>query len=202
MDFNQVQISRPQFQDLKKGLHTSHLYAEVVLIDKSPEGPKPRLFQLKKDQLTPFQSMDVLRQEFITLPHPAFILMGEVRDIDTSKKTIIMSNDNIVTYKFLIIVSGLDQTVELTTILHTLKDALMLEAMNVKEKIPMARNPYTRFGLASKKQGHSFSVPSQAIAPQFKYIEQIVQPKIVDTDPQTLLFNLNASSKKLCTLQM
>jgi NADH dehydrogenase FAD-containing subunit len=200
MEFSRVQVSRPSFQDFKKGLDSQHLFAEVVLLDKSTDGAYPQLYQLSKDHLTPFENLEILRQNFISLPHPAFILVGEIIKIDMAKKTIVLTNDNVVTYKFLILVVEHGQRTEISTVLHALKDALILESLDLKSKISQSNSSKTRVHTTpdEKKQlVHSFRLGDSNYQP----IEEIAKHKLPDSHFSHNLHHLQTSSKP-CFLQM
>ena len=198
MDFSRVQVNRLDFRDFRQGLTSQHLFAEVVLLDKSTDGAYPQLYQLCKDRLTPFENLDILRQNFISLPHPAFILVGEIVKIDMAKKTIVLANDNIVTYKFLILVVGHGQRSEASTVLHALKDALILESLNFKSKISKSNSSDTRLHKSSERQSpHSFRLCDSNYHP----IEKIAKHKLPDSHSFPGSPHLQTSSK-LCFLQM
>lgn len=205
MDFTRVEISRSEFKDLKSKLLTQHLYVEVVMVDQDSEGGNPMLYQLNKDKLSPYESMDFLRQEFIDLPHPAFSLLGNIVDINMNQKSIRLNCGNGVTYKYMILVAGVDQKDETGTVLLTLKEALMMDALNVKEKILKPRHLISFSGKhpsKNKSQLHSFCVPkSHALLPH-KSLEKFACDKISDSTYSQPFFKISPSQKKLCFLQM
>lgn len=197
-------ISRTEFKDLKHGLQTQHLYIEVVMVDQSPDHGKNVLYQLNKDCLSDFEDMDFLRREFIALPHPAFTLLGQILEFNFSKKTIHLSDGNCVIYKHMILVAGVNQKDEEGTVLQTLKEALMLEALNIREKILKPRYSYR---LSHKEHGknpspcHSFCVPKTMPLLQ-RNLEKIACDKIHHTSTSQLGYLQPGSQKKLCFLQM
>lgn len=203
MDISKMHINRPDFKDLKPGINTHHHYAEVVLIEKSPQGSKPVLYQLKKDQISSFHNLDILRHEFIQLPHPAFLLLGEILDVNMNKKTIVMTNNNLVTYKYMLLVANIEHDEETHVALHTLKDALLMDAMDIRMKIPAGAPSHSRMAVSGQKKmkAPQFSVPAPSITKNYKYIENVVQKQMPET-PRQVSQHLNTSIKKLCFLQM
>lgn len=204
MDLSRLHINRPDFKELKPGINTQHIYAEVVLIERSPQGSKPLLYMLKKDQISSFHDLDILRHEFIKLPHPAFLQLGYVLEVNMNNKTIVMENNNMVTYKFLLLVASIAHEAETNVALHTLKDALLLDAIDIKNKMNSTPEPVSqsRFNAPQpkKKQAHhNFTVPEPSISRNYKYIENVVQHNMPDSnqsDPSH-----HTSIKKLCFLQ-
>ena len=93
------------------------------------------LYQLKSAPLTPFESLDKLRGEFTPLDRDSFIQVGQILSIDATKKLVYLANQDTVSYKFMIIVSSQHHRGELSTVLPTLKDALVFDALNVKGRI-------------------------------------------------------------------
>jgi hypothetical protein len=206
MDLSRVHINRPDFKELKPGINTQHIFAEVVLIERSPQGSKPMLYMLKTDQISSFHDLDILRHEFIKLPHPAFLQLGHVLEVNMNKKTILMDNHNLVTYKFLLLVASIEHTSETNIALHTLKDALLLDAIDIKNKMATTPEPtpHSRFHIPQhkKKQApHNFTVPEPSLSRNYKYIEDVVHHSMPDSNQTGLSHNLNTSIKKLCFLQ-
>ncbi len=204
MDFT-TGINRSEFKDPKEGIHThtQRFYVEVVMLDQNPNGSKPVLYQLNSDNLTSFEDLDFLRQEFISLPHPAFTLLGEILEINMARKSIILEDGRGVTYKYLILVAGMDQKDEEGTVLHTLKDALMIDVLNVREIIQEPGMISSPFGKpAGSKIGHSFCVPAPHALHLRKHLEKIVSDKIHDASQSDPFSTLSPSQKKLCFLQM
>ena len=62
-------------------------------------------------------------------------MIGEALQVDPEKKLIVLTDDNLVTYKYLIVVASPCHAGEFNAFLPTLKDVLLLEAMNAKAKI-------------------------------------------------------------------
>jgi hypothetical protein len=205
MDVSRLQITRPDFKDLKQGLNSQHLFAEVVLVEKSPNGSKPMLYQFVKGQAASFDDLYILRQKFIKLPHPAFLPLGTILEINMARKVIFMNNNNVVTYKCLLIIASLEHEFQGTTVFQALKDAFLLDAINVKDKMSIESLPPSKFTVNPYKKNHiahTFNVPNASISRHCRSIAKLVQNKITDPSPHTLNHNLNNSINKLCFLQM
>lgn len=195
MDLCKVHVNATDFRDSQQGLHSRHLFAEVALIEKRPNGAKPLLYQLKKDCFCPLEDAEILRQEFIQLPHPAFLEVGYVIEVNMNKKTILLDDSLLVTYKFLLVVTSIDHYEETSVALHTLKEALLLDVANAKNKILQEHQTAPKLGVPP----HNFSVPEPSISKNYKYIEDLVQQKMNDnTSPSE---GFEPSIKKLCFLQ-
>jgi hypothetical protein len=204
MDYTRYEINRMEFKDIQNGFKTQHLYIEVVMVDQSPENGKSVLYQLNKDRLTPYDTVDFLRQEFISLPHPAFTLLGHIEEIHFSKKSIRLHDGNSVIYKYMILVAGVNQKEEEGTLLQTLKDALMLDAINVKDKILKPTHSYFLSGKHNSKHrapSHSFCVPKTMPLLQ-RNMDKIACDKFSDTTYSQPSFGRPSTQKKLCFLQM
>jgi hypothetical protein len=88
----------------------------------------------------------------------------------------------------------------MTSVLQTLKDALMLYAIGVKDKMNVHATPYSRSAGSRKSKGKIFTAPSTKTT---KHIEQVVQPKINESDTNPTINHIsNGSASKLCHLQM
>lgn len=203
MNCQSVEINRSEFKDLKHTQLNQHFYVEVAMIDQNPTGSMPVLYQLNNERFS--EDLDFLRQEFISLPHPAFTLLGEVKEIHMSKKSLTLRNGQSVTYKYLILVAGVDQKDEEATVLHTLKDALMIDVLNVKDKIQEPRQISSFLGKLAgkhKKSNHSFCVPSPHAPHLKRNIEKFACDRINETEQIDPFVSLTPSQKKLCFLQM
>lgn len=135
MDFPQFHINRPEFKEFRRPTLSQHAHVEVVLVDRSQSGGFPQVFQLNDQNIASMDQLDRLRQEIANLHHDAFQFLGEALQIDHDKKVITLTDDNILTYHYLIVVANAYQTREFNAFLPTLKDVLLLEALNVKSKI-------------------------------------------------------------------
>jgi len=133
MEFeNKAFIIGVNLRDLENPRSAPHIFADVVLIDKSNNVLQPLLYQLKKEgSHTENDLKDFRRNGYMTLDQNAFAMMGEVIKIDRKKKLIHLQNEGSVSYKHLILASGLQQTSlgsvhdeELAAGFHALTEAL------------------------------------------------------------------------------
>ena len=188
MEFSNLYVPRSEFKDYRKGLSTQHSYADVVIIDRSPTGAKNQVYQLKSDIFN-YDNLSQIRFEFQRLNRDAFIAMGDLLEMKTSDKTILLTNGDTVTYKYLILFNGNEQPIELETSLHALKDALLIEAINVKEKLNKAPvSPYIAPYFAAKSDSQPNSV------------EKVAQPCMQQQGENNI--DLGANARSLCQVQI
>jgi hypothetical protein len=88
MEYIKTAIIGVNFQDLQKSANSVHLFAEVVLLDKTQESLQPVLYQLKKEALYGTDDLATIPKEFATMQRDAFYMIGEVVEIDKRKKMI------------------------------------------------------------------------------------------------------------------
>ena len=92
--------------DHKLPTSPQHFFAEVVLMDKTNEAVTPLLYQLKKEALYGNDDLATLPRDVVTMQSDAFMMIGEVVEIDKKKKMITLSNNNTVSYNHLIVAVG------------------------------------------------------------------------------------------------
>ncbi len=189
MNFNNTLIISTELKELKFKNASQHFFAEVVLIDRTPPGVDPQLYQVKKDQFPEEDNVSALKHGILTLQDDPFIMMGEVDTLDRKQRQISLKNGNVVTYKYLIINSGSRQDCEFATALQTLFHALLLS-----KKIPN-----TIAHLQSKAEETNLkthTLLSQTISPEI--IEKIVRKKLSENDllsPANLLDTIKQFSE-------
>lgn len=138
MEIPKVVIIGVDFKDLKKGATSQHLFAEVVLIDKTQQSLQPLLYQYTHDDQIQDPYLLLSKTDFSALDTKSFMMLGEVVSIDKRNKCIILSNDNTVSYNYLIIASGAKHGnlgSELTEEFAPGLQAL-IEALKIKKEIP------------------------------------------------------------------
>lgn len=118
---------------------SQHVYLDVVLMDRSQHGVFPHVFQLNNENVSSLDQLDQLRQKIASFHQDAFTFLGEALQVDSDKKLITLTDDNIITYKYLIVVSTPCRAGELNAFLPTLKDVLLLETLNVHAKLAQSR---------------------------------------------------------------
>ena len=144
---NRSVIIGVNIRDIENPLSAKHLFVDVVLIDKSHEILHPLLYQLKNDALRANQDLEQLRRNgYVSLDHNSFAMVGEVLGIDKKKKQIYLKNNDTVSYKHLILATGLKQThmgsvhdEELSVGFHTLSEALRINknTEHLRQSIPL-----------------------------------------------------------------
>lgn len=184
--------SRVEFKDPQKGFRNLHSHADVVLIDKS-SGAIPQVYQLKSDFISSSCNPYMIRQEFEVLKRDAFIMIGNLVEIDSTYKSIHLTDNNVVTYKHLIVFSGQDSSTELSTVLHALRDALLMEASNIKNIILKETS-----SLHPLPTDHSFSVS----APDATNLDKVVQPMMSMQNPDAYAPAISSSAKSLCQVKL
>ena len=135
MDFPQFNIARTELKDLRRPALSQHVHLDVVLIDRSQQGVFPHVFQLNNENVSNLDQLDLLRQKIASFHLDAFTYLGEALQVDTDKKMITLTDDNMITYKYLIVVSSPCHARELNAFLPTLKDVLLLETLNIQAKL-------------------------------------------------------------------
>ncbi len=198
MDFSQVFIPRAEFRDFRKGLASQHCHSEVVIIDRSPTGAAHQVYQLKAEYMNFCDNLSYLRQEFQRLDHDAFIVMGELQEVAMAKKVIVLTNGNVITYKYLILFNGNEQPIELETALHALKDALLIDAINIKDKLKVALSPYTPFGISMPNETPSHTYSSNQDS---NSIDKVAQP-LMQQQGDSLSIDIGANARSLCQVQI
>lgn len=145
-------------QDKFKPYDNTHLYAEVVLLDKTFSSNHPLLYQLHLDALG---IEDPLFNSYATshsLQQHVELISGEISQIDKQKKVIILSDMSTVRYKYLIVMNGaiqdalsdIEKDEALAAGLSTLQDALKI------------KQHFNRLPSHSAKEG---KLPSNGILP-------------------------------------
>lgn len=192
MDMGKVVIARPEFKDLQKGPVRLHFFSEVLLVDKSSGNTRPLVFQLKDGLHPSLENIERL-QNFSGRFEDAFIFAGELMEIETEKKIVRLTNDLVYSYGRLITATTHMSSLEISTLLHALKNALLLETLRIHQKMSgedlLKENP------------HSFSIQKPPELPN-NDIEKIVQPCMDSNAQSHECPDISSSSKTLCQVQL
>lgn len=179
MDIPQFQIARPEFKELRRPKLNQHAHVEVALIDRSQSG-FPHVFQLNNLEAANLNQLERLRLEISNLHHDAFHFLGELFEIDTDKKVITLTDDNLLTYKYLIVASGTSNADEFQAFLPTLKDVLLLESLNAKAKIAQSKikRAPSPFEMAKRQafKAKEEPIPSEKVGPLVKNLPNVDAP--------------------------
>ncbi len=124
------------YKQNQQGSGSSHIYSEIVLLDKSLSPTHPLLYQLHVDALAIANSPFFCTSGPPSLQRHAELITGEVSSIDRLKKEIVLSDMSTVRYKYLIVINGElngayyshDKDVALAAALATLQDALKIQS--------------------------------------------------------------------------
>lgn len=142
MEFiNRAVIIGVNQRDLENPTTSPHIYAEVLLIDKSNEILHPLLYQLHSDALSHKDGSSAYYQPGIMpIEDNAFAMIGEVLSIDKTKKLVYLTKNMTVSYKHLIVASGLKQSVLGSSHDDKLSAGVnaLVEALRVRRNIPEA----------------------------------------------------------------
>ena len=192
MDLSKVYIIGAEFKDLNSTRSTQHFYAEVILIDRSLPEAKPTLYQLTPEPNLQ-EDLKAIKQGIITLSEDAFVTVGEVKQINKATKTIILTNGNTVTYKYLILANRNPNTSlkqdEFLSSLNTLFYALLLSKTL----------PTINTNLEAKDKNSTFAY-TDTVKTQ-KSIEKIVNTNLANDDicPST---SSHTPHQKICEIQV
>ena len=118
-------------KDFYKQSRSTHMFVEIVILDKTTTPLEPCLYQLNDPKN-------------INRDYLAFTRLGSVLAIDTQKKVVTLEDDNIVTYHHLIIATGPQSSwmtpapdKEFAAGIH-----FLMEALRLQERKPTAlENP-------------------------------------------------------------
>ena len=188
MELSQAFVPRAEFKDYRKMPTNQHFHADVVIIDRSTTGAAHQVYQLKAEYLNFYEDLLLLRQEFTRLNRDAFIVLGDLLKIEMSKKVIALTNNNIISYKYLLLFNGIEQPIELETALHTLKDALLIEATKIKDRLNLEP--------ALHATAHTYSIPLKATN-----IGKVAQP-CMNQSADAMMIDLGATARSLCQVQI
>ncbi len=191
MDLPNVYVARLEFKDYQKGLNSQHFHVDVALVDRSTD--RIVVYQLKSELSSLFAAF---RNHF-DLNDSAFQEVGELLDIDENKKIIRLKDKNILSYKHLIVFTSNDFSRALSKALATLKDALILDSLNI-QKIFSAPQPeeisQKNFMLCRKTTSHTFSQFGQSNGSPIK---NVIPTEMISQKPQAFTIHLSVSNKAL-----
>ncbi len=208
MDFiNQSIIVGINLRDLEFPKTSHHIQAEIVLIDKSSDVLQPLLYQLKTDVLNNELDTPVINNPgFLTLEKNSFLMMGEVLEINKTKKQIYLKNEDTVSYKHLIIASGLKQTASCTIHNDELASGLhaLIEALRVRKNSSKALQfpDINRFDFQKNKNPYSAKIGQKQFERAID-LNKIIKESITVSTSTNLLDNIIGSmEKRLYELQL
>lgn len=174
------------------------LFAKVVFLDKSNASVKPRLYQLKDSALSNTPP-DLLKSTAFSFSHDAFILLGEVENLDKSKKRVELSDKTFVSYTHLVTVSGSKMETsfydpEFSAGLQTLVDALRVK--------PIIPNPYQPNPPKVKTKNTAPRASKESKESNDSQIESLVHPYILEATDRAIGSTLASLNKRLYEVQI
>jgi len=106
MDFSyeQMKSQRVDLGSYRRESEPQHLHANVVVIDYSPDGRWKNAYQFHHDRDYSDAELAAIAAHIHTLPHDAFLILGEVKEINKQSKTVMLQNGDLVYYRHLITV--------------------------------------------------------------------------------------------------
>ncbi len=188
MDFPQFQIARPEFKDFRRPNYSQHAHVEVALIDRSQHGVFHHVFQLNNSAIINIDQIDRLKQEIANLDRDAFTFIGEAIQVDMDKKMILLSGNNTITFRYLIVVSSPFHAGEFNAFLTALKDSLLLEALNARAKI----------GESKKQTQQGFSAIEDSSPNK---VSPVVQKRMAQVDLPDASANHAVNPKHICQVK-
>lgn len=195
MEFSNFQISRPEFKELRRPTFSQHVYVDVVLLDGSPLSSQRDVFQLNTEFLSHIDHLDRLKQEIAHLHRDSFTFLGEAIEINADKKTIFLGDGNLVTYKYLIMVASSCREGDFNAFLQTLKNVMLLEALNARAKIMGSKT-----GTLEKTSNPNYSIPSAASSSN-KLLPSLAQKRIAEGGVHRSHRSQSVFPKRLCQVK-
>jgi len=198
MDFIKATIVGVNFQDLQNAPSSQHIFAEVILIDRTHQGEDPLLYQLSDDTLPNEEELaNIHTNGFIPINNHAFSIIGTVDSIDKEKKQIRFKNEIVrqkntvimhtVSYNHLIVAAGSEQDEkEFSNALQAL-----MEALKLRKHVPKAQELYDSPYTPQKDSKHSWSQADP------DNIDKIVKDTMPKSDAAQRLIDLASLYKRL-----
>ena len=174
----------------------THLVADIILIDKTNNALHPTIYQLKDTVVPSNHQILYWKSGAINIPQEAFVLIGEAVTIDKKKKQILLTNNNVISYKYLIITSGSERIFSFRNERFTAALQALIDALRIKPKIPSS---FAKHSLLQTKLRLPSSLPQQfSTTVKSVAIESVAQPQICQALNHKLLGpDLHTISKRL-----
>lgn len=191
-------IFKSEFNSYRRQSGTNTGFSDVLLIDRSQTDCNPKVFHLKWDPLTFIQNLEVLGEEFAHLKKEELLYLGEMLKINTLKRIVYLADDQPISYKYLVVVTGKSPIVQLSGALQTLKDALLIDAVNVKAKIQqtLTLNVTKKNRFATGKQSLAIFHDQEATL-----IAKVARHHL-PAQAEGILLDLSISPQTLCQIKM
>lgn len=193
MEMGKVVITHPEFKDLQNEPLLLHLFSEVILLDKSNSNTRPLIFQLRDELRPSLANFDQL-QNFSGRFEDAFVYAGEMLELHIEKKSVTLTNGITYSYGRLITATSDRTSLEIQTLLHTLKNALLLETLCVQQIMPTEESAHI-------ETTHSYTIQPPS-SDHTDDIDKVVQPCIDSNGAPHSSPDIPSSSKTLCQVQL
>lgn len=200
MGMGKVATMRPEFRDPQQGPRQLHLFSEVILLDKSNSNTRPLIFQLR-DELSPSLANFDRLQNFTGCFEDAFVFAGDMLEIHMEKKTVTLTNGTTYSYGRLITATTDRDSLEISTLLHALKNALLLETLRIEQIMPTDEPGAIRSTQFKKDTTHSYTL-KMPVDENRDEIEKIVHPCIDSNGAPHSSPDIPSSNKTLCQVQL
>lgn len=202
MELNEQQfIIDLHLRDFQNPASSQHFFVNVVLIDKSNDILPPVLYLLHSDVLGEGnESLELFRPQLVSFQDYGFALIGEVLMVDKVQKLVYLTNQMSLSYRHLIVVSGLSATAQDEDLSEGVK--ALLEALRVRKNtaefltFPELNHLYFN----QKKKPASARVNSERDIPN-KTIQNILSSKEVE-EGKSMDSILGGTDRRLFELQL
>ncbi len=192
-------VGKTEFKDYQKGINSQHFHAEVILIDRSISSICP-VYQLESRIEQTLLEPGNHRLAFNTIDSSAFQLIGEIELHEIEKKMIKLKSGYMISYKHLIIYTGSELPGEFVHSLLTLKHALLMASINIKEKIPSQKETTYDHQESLPKMDHLHLFST--FLEQSSAIEKVIYPKMPSGIYATFTIDTTLSTKFLCHVKL
>lgn len=177
-------------------------FADAVFIDKTRQSSPPMVYRLNEAKLSlqDALSMSKSQSQFFTSEH--FELLGELSEIDRKNKKIVLENKNLLTYTYLVVISGSkpSQTTrdqELIAAMQALNDALKM-----KPKIPSSfhQNKKSPYNPIQKNEEQVIGAADESAST--KHMNEVIYPCINNSNKNEFTYNLRGYKERLYEVQI
>ncbi len=173
-----------------------HVHTKVLLVDGSPEERGSQLYMLSPETVIEENNLQALKHKFIAGLHDGtFLHAGEMTSLNRDTKTAKVSNNNVVSYDHLIVITGAKNFRALPNGeqqyyngLMTLVDALRIH----RQQLAIGLSLKTPFKIHNKP--HTFHAKTQQCSLSY--------PKFTLPATQTLSDWLIESDVRICQVQL
>ena len=171
------------------------LFAELVFVDKTHDSSTPLLYQLKENTVC-LEELAQWKNSSAFFPKDSFLQLGEVVSIDKKKKQILLSNQNVVGYRYLVIASGSTPVVTVYGDEFTAGINALIDALRMKAKIPSS------FADPTKTVEKATTAQEITIEEHNQQMDKVVQPSLHAAASPSQGGDLNSINKRLYEVQL